>query len=161
MGPFGAELRRERIARGIQLETISGSTKVGKRYLCALEEDHFEILPGGILSKGIVRSYARVVGLDESVWVERFLIASNQQTTVDSDSDWAKFAQNVSESRVIPQLRAGMGRRWAGVALLLVVLVGFGWFVWRYVSGRVLAGEVQAHATTTATIAPSGSHSGQ
>lgn len=161
MGPFGAELRRERIARGIKLETISGSTKVGTRYLSALEEDHFEILPGGILSKGIVRSYAKVVGLDESVWVERFLAASNQQGQVDSDSDWAKFAQNVSETRVVPVQHSGMRRKWAGVALLLMVLVGFGWFVWRYVSGRALAGEIQAHAATTAAMAAPGKSPGQ
>lgn len=160
MGPFGAELRRERIARGIQLETISGSTKVGTRYLTALEDDHFEILPGGILSKGIVRSYVKAVGLDESTWVERFLAASGQAAT-QADAAWTQFASNVSESRAKTGRHGGDTRRWAGVALLLLVLVGFGWFVWRYVSGRVLAGEIQAHATTTATIAPSGNHSGQ
>ena len=67
MGHFGEELRRERESRGVALETISEKTKVITRYLTALEDDRFEALPGGILSKGIVRGYARTVGLDEAV----------------------------------------------------------------------------------------------
>ena len=71
MGHFGEELRQERESRGVALETISEKTKVITRYLNALENEKFEALPGGILSKGIVRGYARTVGLDEAVWVER------------------------------------------------------------------------------------------
>jgi cytoskeletal protein RodZ len=161
VGQFGEELRRERVSRGIALETISNATKVVRRYLTALEDEHFEVLPGGILSKGIVRSYARVVGLDEGAWVERFLVASNQQGRTESDSDWARFAQNVSEARVKDPRRAGMGRRWTGIAVLLVVLAGFGWFVWRYVSGRALADAMQQRAVTATASAATGSDSGQ
>lgn len=144
------------MSRGIELDAISNTTKVVRRYLLALEDDHFEVLPGGILSKGIVRSYARVVGLDEGTWVERFLVASGQATTA-TDADWVQFASNVSQSRVKALGRPGMRLRWTGVALLLLVLVGFGWFVWRFVSGRVLAGELQQHAVTaTATASPGG-----
>ena len=41
------------------LEDISQTTKVTVRSLQALEADAFDKLPGGILSKGIVRSYVR------------------------------------------------------------------------------------------------------
>lgn len=154
MGHFGEELRRERVARGIELETISGTTKIITRYLTALEDEQFDALPGGILSKGIVRGYARVVGLDEAAWVERFLAASQLGST-DSDDGWAAFAHNVGNSRVRSNRRPEMRLRWTGVLMLLLVLAGFGWFVWRYVSGHANASAVERPAVTSAAIAGS------
>jgi cytoskeleton protein RodZ len=150
---FGEELRRERLSRGIALESISGSTKIVTRYLTALENENFEVLPGGILSKGIVRGYARAVGLDESAWVERFLAARNQKGFRDDENGWATFANNVGESRVRRFARSGMGLRWAGVFALLVVLAGFGWFVWHFVSGHVMASETTRQAITSTASA--------
>jgi cytoskeleton protein RodZ len=151
---FGEELRQERVSRGIALETISGSTKIVTRYLAALEDEKFDALPGGILSKGIVRSYARAVGLDEGAWVERFLAAKNQQGLSDDENGWMAFANNVGESRE-RRVRSGVGLRWAGVLALVLVLAGFGWFVWHYVSGHVMASET-AHAmnSSAGTVVP-------
>jgi len=42
---FGARLKREREQRGVTLDDIALSTKIGKRFLTALEEEHFEQLP--------------------------------------------------------------------------------------------------------------------
>jgi cytoskeletal protein RodZ len=154
VGQFGEALRKERESRGVELETISGSTKVVTRYLAALEDEHFEILPGGILSKGIVRSYAQTLGLDQGEWVERFLEASQRPVETDSDADWVEFAKNVNDTRLKPAGQSGLRLRWAGVALLLLVLVGLGWFVYRYVNGHVLAEEIHGHPMTSASVMP-------
>ena len=76
MGSFGDRMKREREMRGIKLEEIAESTKIGKRNLVALEEEHFDQLPGGIFNKGFVRAYARFLGLDEEQAVNDFLAAS-------------------------------------------------------------------------------------
>ena len=73
MGSFGEDLRKERLARGFALEDISAVTKISQRHLIALEQEKFRLLPGGILSKGIVRGYAGAIGLDPQDWTERFL----------------------------------------------------------------------------------------
>jgi cytoskeleton protein RodZ len=65
MGSFGENLRREREMRGISLDEIASSTKIGIRFLQAMENDDFEILPGGIFKRSFIRSYARYLGLDE------------------------------------------------------------------------------------------------
>jgi len=149
MGEFGKELRSERESRGIGLETISDSTKISGRYLAALEEDHFEQLPGGVFNKGIVRSYARVVGLDEDFWVGRYMEAYQQSGQVKTDdADWIAFAENVSKSRHKEGQRPDLRLRWAGVAMLLLLLVGLGWFVWRYVSDRVASSNGYQHPVT-------------
>ena len=75
MGSFGKDLRMERLSRGIALEDITAVTKISSRLLEALEEEKFRLLPGGILSKGIVRGYASAVGLDQQDWTDRFLEA--------------------------------------------------------------------------------------
>jgi len=138
MGEFGNELRRARESQGIRLEEISDSTKISSRYLTALEQDQFEHLPGGVFNKGIVRSYARVVGLDEEDCVTRYMEAYQQSGQLKfDDADWIAFAQNVGKSRDHEGVRPDMRLRWAGVAMLLLLLVGLGWFVWRYVRGRI------------------------
>ncbi len=133
---FGEALRYERQRRSVSLEDISQTTKVTVRSLQALEADAFDKLPGGILSKGIVRSYVRCLGLDEGEWVARFLDASGQKTESSiPEKDWTAFALNVSTTRVrkAPDTKL----RWAGVAALLLLLAGFGWIVWGYVHQRV------------------------
>lgn len=152
MGHFGEELRRERESRGVALETISEKTKVITRYLTALEDERFEALPGGILSKGIVRGYARTVGLDEAVWVERFVAATREQGP--AEDDWAEFVQNVGKARPKPSGHGGRGLRRAGLWALILTLGGGGWAAWHYLGGRVMAGEVPQHAVSAAASAP-------
>src|SRR5579871_2434277 len=96
MGHFGEDLRKERIARGIALEDITALTKISQRHLAALEQEQFRLLPGGILSKGVVRAYASAFGLDQSDWTERFLKASRASgDTPEENPDWTAFASNV------------------------------------------------------------------
>jgi len=153
VGQFGEELRRERESRGVTLETISEKTKVIVRYLTALENEDFAALPGGILSKGIVRGYVRAVGLDEATWVEKFIFENQKSASAGNGAEWAEFVQNVSRSRPAAEGNREAKMRWAGVAVLL--LVGFGWAVWHYVSGHVMADEAQHPAiTATASATP-------
>ena len=78
MGSFGERLQREREMRGITLEEIADSTKIGTRSLRALEQEDFDKLPGGIFNKGFVRAYARYLGIDEEQAVADFLAAAGE-----------------------------------------------------------------------------------
>jgi cytoskeletal protein RodZ len=72
---FGENLRRRRELRGISLDAISNSTKISPRMLRAIEDEHFDQLPGGVFNKGFVRAYARQIGLDEEEAVTDYLAA--------------------------------------------------------------------------------------
>jgi cytoskeletal protein RodZ len=78
VGAFGEKLRKQREQRGLDLEAISKTTKISTRMLRALEDEHFDQLPGGIFNKGFVRAYARQVGLDEEEAVADYLAASRE-----------------------------------------------------------------------------------
>jgi transcriptional regulator with XRE-family HTH domain len=75
MADLGLYLKREREARNVSLEEIASATKIVPRYLEALEADRFDIMPGTFFIKGIIRTYARYLGLDEEEILSRYRAA--------------------------------------------------------------------------------------
>ena len=137
MGSFGEDLRAERLSRGIALEDITEVTKISQRHLIALEQDKFRLLPGGILSKGIVRGYVSAVGLDSKDWTERFVQATTDSgTTVETDRGWEEFASNVGRVRLERREAAETRLRWAGAIVLMLAAVVAGFFTVRYFGVR-------------------------
>ncbi len=124
MGNFGEDLRKERVSRGVALEQISAETKISQRHLIALEQERFCLLPGGILSKGIVRGYAGALGLDTKTWTNRFLQACNS-TGIQVEEDWTAFASNVGKTRAQRYIDHELRMRWIGACVLAtVVMIG-------------------------------------
>ncbi len=137
MGSFGEDLRMERLSRGIALEDIIAVTKISRRHLVALEQERFRLLPGGILSKGIVRGYAGAVGLNQQDWTERFLRASSDSgEEIDDDSSWTAFAANVGKARIQRRDAIEVRMRWIGAILLLVLVAAAAYLTVRYLGLR-------------------------
>lgn len=138
MSTFGEELRSQRLSRGIPLEQITAVTKISLRHLLALEQDRFQQLPGGILSKGIVRGYAGAVGLDTHDWTDRFLKASIQTgvTSNPADDGWATFASNVAKERMERRETMEQRLRWIGAAVLVALVAALGFLTVRYYGVR-------------------------
>ena len=64
--------------RGITLDEIMATTKISRRLLQALEDEQFDLLPGGIFNKSYVRAYAKCVGMDEEEAVAEYLQAAKE-----------------------------------------------------------------------------------
>ncbi len=84
-GSFGSWLRRQREAREIGLRDISSASKISIRYLEALEEDRFEVLPASVFVRGFLREYAKIVGLDPDEVVNSYLVVNPEDDEDDSD----------------------------------------------------------------------------
>jgi cytoskeleton protein RodZ len=153
MGTFGDTLRQEREFRGITLDKITSVTKISNRHLIALEQEHFEVLPGGVFNKSMVREYARVVGLDQDEWVGRYLTAHQSTGAVSDEDGWMRFAENASKARG-PAVggRADQRLRWTGIGVLLLLVAGLSWFVWSYVHKKMSLGPVSHPTRVTASI---------
>ena len=131
---FGERLRREREMRGISLEDITAATKIGKRLLRALEEEQFDLLPGGIFNKGYVRAYAKYVGIDEEQAVAEYLAAAGEVVP-----DERLIAEQDISGRLLERVRrddsddGGQRFPFVPVLVLLVVIAGAagGWHVYR------------------------------
>lgn len=72
MAGLGKELREARESRKISLDDIAASTRIGRRYLEALESDRLDIMPGGFFIKAIIRSYAKALGLDSEFILNKY-----------------------------------------------------------------------------------------
>jgi cytoskeletal protein RodZ len=137
MGNFGEDLRMERTSRGVALEEITAVTKISKRHLVALEQESFDLLPGGILSKGIVRGYTGALGLDQHDWTERFLKAySASGQLIDDDRSWTAFAANVGKARMLRRDAMELRLRWAGAVALFLIVAAAAFFTVRYLGVR-------------------------
>ena len=59
-------LAKARERRGISLKQISESTKIGVRFLKAIESEEFDQLPGGIFATSYIRQYSQEAGIEEA-----------------------------------------------------------------------------------------------
>jgi cytoskeleton protein RodZ len=134
---FGNELRRERERRKVSMESISEETKISVRHLEALEAGEYDLLPGGVFRKGIVRSYLAAVGLEETPWIERFEASLRESGTEKQDTDWTEFAENVRRNR--SGVESKTNHRWMGVGTMVTMLGVLGWAVWKFaLHGRLI-----------------------
>jgi cytoskeleton protein RodZ len=109
---FGTWLRRQREARDINLRDVAERTKISLRYLEAMEDDRFEVLPAPVFAKGFLREYARYVGLSPDEVVNHYL--SVQQPPGGEQGDSAR-----REGR-----SAASWPRWASLVGAVAVLLG-------------------------------------
>ena len=64
MSELGKLLRKAREERGYSLDDVQDITKIRKRYLEAIEEGDYNVLPGSFYARAFVKNYAETVGLD-------------------------------------------------------------------------------------------------
>jgi cytoskeleton protein RodZ len=117
METLGQELRKEREKRNISLKEVVDGTRISRRYLDALEEDNLGILPGAFFIKGIVRGYAKAIGLDGDLWIERYrragLIGGEEASAEGSRGQAPRISRNAKRSL-------------AGAAAVLLAVASFG-----------------------------------
>jgi cytoskeletal protein RodZ len=139
--------------RGISLDNIAAATKIGTRLLRALEEEHFELLPGGIFNKGFVRAYAKYLGLNEDEAVADYLQAAGE-----SGPDPRLIAeQNASRiDRGGDELRGSRAPRFPLIpVLILLIVIAAGWGGWKMYQDRL-----SARASRSETAAGMGQSAG-
>jgi cytoskeleton protein RodZ len=113
----GQELAAAREAHGLAVADVAQQLKFAPRHLEALEQEQFDALPGATFTRGMVRSYARLLKLDPEPLVQRIagrcevpnsgLLAERYQQTV-------PFSDSARRSSLV----------YVGVSLGVLVLVG-------------------------------------
>ena len=72
MFEIGNSLREARLRQHLDFPEIEQATKIRGKYLRALEDEQFEILPAQTYVKGFLRSYAEYLGLDGQLYVDEY-----------------------------------------------------------------------------------------
>jgi cytoskeleton protein RodZ len=98
VGQFGDKFRKAREKKGISLDDVSNVTKIGSRMLQAIEEEHFDQLPGGVFNKGFIRAYAKHLGINDQEAVTEYLECLRQEQ-VKAQAVWQPQARPAPEKR--------------------------------------------------------------
>lgn len=111
MFALGSGLRDARLRRGLELEEVEEETRISRRYLRALEEERFELLPGDAYAKAFLRSYADFLGLDAKAFVDEYTARLSERASAGACACFDAAA--AAEATSLPWLAAAVaaGRR--------------------------------------------------
>lgn len=115
MFEIGTSLREARLRRELDFSTLEAITKVRAKYLRALEDERFELLPSHTYIKGFLRTYADSLGLDGQLYVDEY--SSRYVAGLDDDA-------RVRRRRPVPAARRRrQERRESNVVLLALTAI--------------------------------------
>ncbi len=114
MFEIGNSLREARLRQQVDFPEAEHGTKIRAKYLRALEEERFEVLPSHTYVKGFLRSYAEYLGLDGQLYVDEY-----NSRFVAGDEDLPLRTRRVPADR-----RRRNERRESRVVLLALVSIG-------------------------------------
>jgi hypothetical protein len=139
MFQLGSSLREARLRRGLDLADVERATRIRSRYLAALEEERFDVLPGEAYAKGFLRSYAEFLGLDGTLYLDEYntRFASGEEPSL------------APPSRRVRRPSPPIGMAAAGVLGLVVLAVAVA--AWRLSTPQ--ADQPTTAVTTTRTTA--------
>jgi cytoskeleton protein RodZ len=72
MFEIGSSLREARVRNGLEIADVERATKIRGKYLRALENDSFDVLPSQAYVRGFLRSYADFLGLEGNLFVDEY-----------------------------------------------------------------------------------------
>lgn len=111
--PIGETLREQRIRSKVDMSEVEETTKIRAKYLRALENEEFDVLPGGAYVKSFLKTYADYLGLDARLLLDAYRTRFEQ-----SEENEAPIFPRLSDAADNPGRK-----RLAVVAVLLAVLV--------------------------------------
>src|SRR5258706_15415957 len=79
----GLRLASARERKGLTLEEIARCTRIAPRYLQAIEEEEFAMLPGGAYNTSYIRQYASAIGFSEATLLDRYRALKAQEPVLD------------------------------------------------------------------------------
>jgi len=116
MADIGATLREARMRQRIDISEVESETKIRAKYLRALENEEWDLLPGPTYVKSFLRTYAEALGLDGKLLIEEYKLRHERLSDVEMQPIRPPGAAREPRRR----RRTGSGRGWA----VLVVVVG-------------------------------------
>lgn len=120
---FGGDLRRERELREVSLQEISEATKISMKFLHAIEENQFDLLPGGVFNVGFIRAYAKYIGVDDDEMVNNYLF--HMQQLKEEEGDDPETGTTTGSSGSFPDRRAA----WlAAVVVVIAAAIVASWY---------------------------------
>jgi len=126
MFEIGSSLREARLRQGMDFPEIEAGTKIRGKYLRALEDEQFELLPSQTYIKGFLRTYADYLGLDGQLYVDEF------NSRFGAEGDEPREAVVPRRTSNVHRQHRRLERRWIAFALTgIAALVIFFIAAWK------------------------------
>ena len=112
MFEIGNSLREARLRQTLDFPEVEQATKIRSKYLRALEDEQFDILPGQTYVKGFLRTYSEYLGLDGQLYVDEYnsrYIPGDEETPLRASSTSAVGRNPRVESSVVLVALAAIG----------------------------------------------------
>jgi cytoskeleton protein RodZ len=120
MPEIGETLREARMRRRIDMTEVEAATKIRGKYLRALENEEWDLLPGPTFVKTFLRTYAEYLELDPRLLVEEYRQRYERPSSQDLAPFSASRARGRSGRRRRPLAAIGPGLVLGGCVLLLL-----------------------------------------
>jgi transcriptional regulator with XRE-family HTH domain len=120
MPAIGATLREARMRARIDIAQIESETKIRAKYLRALENEEWDLLPGPTYVKSFLRTYADALGLDSRLLLEEYKLRHERL----SDIELQPIAPPGRRDAPAGRRRGGIPRAYVVWFLVLAVLAG-------------------------------------
>jgi hypothetical protein len=135
---LGSSLREARVRQGLDYPQVELATKIRAKYIRALEDEAFELLPSETYVKGFLRSYAEYLGLDGQLYVDEYNSRYGSERWYEETPRRARVQQHRGlERKVVVVALAGIA------ALTALVIVA-----WKYGGGNSSNGLPPTLSTT-------------
>jgi cytoskeleton protein RodZ len=118
---IGNTLREARLAQEIELGEVEQATKIRARFLRAIENEEWDVLPGHAYVRGFLRTYAEYLGLDPDPLLE--LLERQSQPAADEIPPEPVVRRGTLPSGILRRVRPGPLVVLGAVALVVVLLV--------------------------------------
>jgi len=146
MATLGQELKKRREEKGLTIKQVAVSTLVGVRFLQAIEDDDYGVLPGGIFNRAFVRKYASQVGLDEQTAIQLY----EEQLSVQGGESTRTFEMGVENWDAPPTSGNGLL-----ISLIAIVLLSVGaWLAYNYFYSARTSPAVDAPSAVVTVTTP-------
>jgi cytoskeleton protein RodZ len=123
MADIGTTLREARMRARIDISEVEASTKIRAKYLRAIENEEWDLLPGPVYARSFLRTYGDYLGLDSRMLIEEF----KQQYEHPSDHEVRPIAPRGRERDRMS--RGPLLPPWALIGVVLVAIVVALYFV--------------------------------
>jgi cytoskeleton protein RodZ len=128
MPGIGSTLQDARMRAGIDISDVEAATKIRAKYLRAIENEEWAMLPGPTFVKSFVRTYAEYLGLDARLLVDEYKLSHEPVP----EHDPQPLAPPIGTQPRVRLRPPALSRGWtiglsiAGLFVLLIVLGSIG-----------------------------------
>lgn len=124
---IGERLKEAREAKQLSLDRLQETTKIQKRYLMAIEQGNFDILPGTFYARAFVKEYALAVGLDPKSLLEEHKdeIPSSHDGTTEQYTRIQRSRRRTQSSSKSPAIFSLIPR-----IIVIILIIGIIFVAW-------------------------------